>query len=103
MKTARIFVHGQFAGILTEVESEKVYSFQYSPDYVGPGVSLTMPVTHTPYEFTHFPPFFEGLLPEGLQLEGLLKIHKIDARDYFTQLVHVGRDLVGAVTVEEPL
>jgi serine/threonine-protein kinase HipA len=33
-------------------------------------------------------------------LEGLLKIAKIDKRDYFSQLIATGNDLVGAVTVK---
>ncbi|MCK5210342.1 MAG: HipA N-terminal domain-containing protein, partial [Cyclobacteriaceae bacterium] len=53
------------------------------------------------YTFTSFPPFFEGLLPEGIQLEGLLKLNKIDRNDLFSQLISVGDDVVGAVTVKE--
>ncbi len=53
------------------------------------------------YTYASFPPFFDGLLPEGNQLDGLLKIRKIDKDDYFSQLMAVGGDLVGAVTVEE--
>ena len=47
------------------------------------------------------PLFFEGLLPEGIMLEGLLKIGKIDKNDFFAQLIATGNDLVGAVTVKE--
>ncbi len=39
-----------------------------------------MPVSDKVYEFSSFPPFFEGLLPEGYQLEGLLKFGKIDRK-----------------------
>ena len=53
------------------------------------------------YTFNKFPPFFEGLLPEGIQLEGLLKLNKIDRNDLFSQLIAVGDDVVGAVTVKE--
>ena len=53
------------------------------------------------YKFDKFPPFFDGLLPEGIQLEGLLKIRKIDKNDLLSQLIAVGEDLVGAVTVKE--
>ena len=64
-------------------------------------MSLTLPVRPAPYEFETFPAFFDGLLPEGLNLEALLKLAKLDAGDCFGQLVTVGGDLVGAVTVEE--
>ena len=60
-----------------------------------------MPLSQREYEFESFPPFFDGLLPEGYQLEGLLKIGKIDRNDFFTQLISVGDDLVGNVTVKE--
>jgi serine/threonine-protein kinase HipA len=33
-------------------------------------------------------------------LEGLLRIAKIDQKDYFSQLIATGNDLVGAVTVK---
>ncbi|MQY80452.1 MAG: toxin HipA, partial [Bacteroidetes bacterium] len=53
------------------------------------------------FEFDEFPPFFDGLLPEGFQLEALLKQKKIDRDDLFIQLITVGEDLVGAVTIKE--
>jgi serine/threonine-protein kinase HipA len=100
MRKAIVKIHNKLAGILTE-HSFKHYVFKYDADYQGPPISLTMPVTDQPYEFETFPPFFDGLLPEGIQLEGLLKKHKIDKTDYFSQLIITGQDLVGAVTVEE--
>jgi serine/threonine-protein kinase HipA len=60
-----------------------------------------MPVATRAYDFDEFPPFFDGLLPEGFQLDALLRQRKIDASDFFSQLVAVGGDLVGAVTVDE--
>jgi serine/threonine-protein kinase HipA len=59
-----------------------------------------MPLNHKKYGYKSFPPFFEGLLPEGIMLEGLLLIAKIDKKDYFSQLIATGNDLVGAVTVK---
>ncbi|RYW70038.1 toxin HipA, partial [Legionella pneumophila] len=41
------------------------------------------------------------LLPEGIMLEALLRKYKIDKNDYFGQLIIVGQDVVGAVTIEE--
>jgi serine/threonine-protein kinase HipA len=100
MRKALVKMHDVKAGILSE-ENRNSYIFQYEKDYYGPSISLTMPVKSEPYFFEEFPPFFEGLLPEGIQLEGLLKIHKIDREDYFKQLITTGADLVGAVTVTE--
>jgi len=100
MRKALIKADNIQAGILTEVTANH-YIFQYDKDYDGPSISLTMPVRKTPYEFDSFPSFFDGLLPEGNQLEGLLKNNKLDKSDYFKQLVVTGQDLVGAVTVDE--
>ena len=44
--------------------------------------------------------FGEVKKPETIMLEGLLRISKIDQKDYFSQLMATGADLVGAVTVE---
>ena len=99
MKQAIVYVHGNRAGILTEMNANEYY-FEYDENYQGEAVSLTMPVNHRKYGYKSFPPFFEGLLPEGIMLEGLLRIAKIDKTDYFSQLLATGNDLVGAVTVK---
>ena len=101
MRRANVYVQGIEAGTLTEVEKGKVYLFEYMDEYNGLEVSRTMPVKEKSFRFNIFPPFFDGLLPEGIQLEGLLKIKKIDKNDYFSQLMAVGGDMVGAVTVKE--
>ncbi len=101
MRKAEVSMHGKRAGILEETEKGKKYFFIYDPQYSGEPVSLTMPLRREKYEFAVFPPFFEGLLPEGVQLEGLLRINKIDRDDFFSQLTAVGGDMVGAVTVRE--
>lgn len=99
MRRARILVNNIEAGILEELKGNK-YTFTYHPDYQGAPISLTMPLTHPFYKFDGFPPFFEGLLPEGYMLEALLRKYKIDSNDYFQQLIKVGQDVVGAVTIE---
>lgn len=100
MRKAIVLVHNKRAGILIE-ENSGSYEFIYDDHYDGEPVSLTMPLTTKKYSFAKFPSFFEGLLPEGIMLEGLLKIGKIDKNDYFSQLIATGNDLVGAVTVKE--
>lgn len=100
MRKAIIYVHNIRAGILSE-ENSGGYKFTYDDGYDSEPVSLTLPKTQKIYSFDRFPAFFEGLLPEGIMLEGLLKIGKIDKTDYFSQLIATGNDLVGAVTVKE--
>jgi serine/threonine-protein kinase HipA len=89
------------AGRLLEAERGTRYRFAYDAGYDGPPVSLTLPVGSGERVFDRFPPFFEGLLPEGGHLDSLLRLRKLDRDDLFGQLVVVGADLVGAVTVEE--
>jgi len=103
MRKAKVYVQGMEAGIFTESQPGKEYVFEYHDGYTGPDISRTMPVSQKVFRFDRFPPFFDGLLPEGIQLEGLLKINKIDRKDYFSQLIAVGREMVGAVTVKEVL
>ena len=101
MRKVEIRMHGTLAGWLMEEERGGPYQFEYAKGYFGSPISLTMPVEGKVFQFDGFPPFFDGLLPEGIQLEGLLRIHKLDEDDYLGQLVAVGQDLVGAVTVGE--
>jgi serine/threonine-protein kinase HipA len=89
------------SGQLTEHQQNLRYEFQYFPEYHGPPISLTLPIQKESYWFDQFPPFFDGLLPEGYQLEALLRRLKIDRDDPISQLITTGGDLVGSVTVEE--
>jgi len=100
MKRAKVFVNGVYAGDFEEIVKGKEYRFTYQKGYDGEPISLTMPVPQQTFIFDHFPPFFEGLLPEGAMLEALLRKRKIDAADYFEQLMLVGKEMVGSVSVE---
>jgi serine/threonine-protein kinase HipA len=100
MRKAEIYQQGEFAGILAELDRNH-YQFAYKPGYSGEPISLALPVREIPYEFDKFPPVFEGLLPEGVQLEALLRQYKVDKRDLFQQLLIVGEDVVGSLTVKE--
>ena len=99
MRKAKVFNHNTYAGDLIEYDDGS-YAFIYCEAYQGNPISLTMPSHQRTHEFSHFPPFFDGLLPEGVLLESLLKQSKIDRHDYFSQLLQVGHDLVGSVTIE---
>jgi len=101
MRKCKILQMNTLAGYLMEHQKNKRYEFQYLSDYSGPPISLTMPVQEKPYIFDSFPSFFDGLLPEGHQLQALLRRLKIDRDDPFSQLVVTGKDMVGSVTIEE--
>ena len=100
MRKAEVYQQGTLAGILEELDRNR-YRFVYSSGYRGQPISLAVPVREAPYEFETFPPVFEGLLPEGLLLEAMLRQYKIDRRDMFKQLVLVGQDVVGSLMVRE--
>ncbi len=100
MRKASIYMQDTLAGFLTESVDKTTYTFEYVDNYKGLPVSLTMPIEQKSFSYNSFPPFFDGVLPEGIMLEGLLRQLKIDKRDYFAQLLAVGEDLVGAVTVK---
>ncbi len=101
MRKAEVFFHGENAGMLEELEKNKKYRFTYDAEYRGGQISLTMPTDTRIWEYETFPPFFEGLLPEGFNLEAMLRSLKIDRDDCFSQLTAAGADLPGAVTVFE--
>ncbi|MFA5508472.1 MAG: HipA N-terminal domain-containing protein [Vulcanimicrobiota bacterium] len=97
MRELVVYNHDIEAGILFEENGG--FCFAYLDDYKGEPISLTLPVRPQAYKFSSFPPFFEGLLPEGFQLESLLRAKKIDADDYLGQLEAIGQDCVGSITV----
>src|SRR3989338_11089070 len=99
MRKAKILFDRRLAGVL--IEDNGHYVFEYNNDYKGPSISRTMPREKEKFEFDEFPSFFDGLLPEGVNLEAFLRRTKIDRRDYFSQLLSAGHDLVGAVTAEK--
>ncbi len=101
-RRAAVNQHGKLAGHLEETV-DGGWSFTYLEDYTGAPVSLTIPLRKEACIYSEFPAIFEGLLPEGPQLEALLRKHKIDRKDTFRQLVTVGADLVGSLTVTEAL
>jgi len=99
MKSAQVFQKKQLAGRL-EARDDGSYRFTYEPGYRGEPVSLTMPISQPMWDFPRFPAPFEGLLPEGAQLDALLRIRKLDQNDLFGQLLAVGQDVVGSLQIK---
>jgi serine/threonine-protein kinase HipA len=100
MRTAEVYQQGWLAGKLEEIDHSH-YRFTYVAGYEGEPISLALPVREATYEFNKFPVLFEGLLPEGVQLEALLRRYKVDKNDMLQQLLIVGADVVGSLTIRE--
>ncbi len=73
-RRARVSCHALHAGIIEETDTG--YRFTYDPEYLtlpdARPISLTLPLSASPFESRTFFPFFDGLIPEGwlLDLEG---------------------------------
>ena len=104
MKKAIVYYKGEKAALLTK--SSDGYVFQYVKSYIegtAIPISYSLPLSDKKFESKILFPFFSGLVSEGWLLEIQTKIQKIDETDYFSLLIHNGKDLVGAVTVEEAM
>lgn len=101
MKQAVIYLYDYPAGILTE--DEHGYTFQYYDSFLkadyAEAISLTMPLTETPYHSTVLFPFFDGLIPEGWLLNIAEQSWKINGRDRMSLLLACCKDCIGAVSV----
>lgn len=101
LRTAYVYVRGEFAGTLEETDDG--YSFAYDPGYIenknaGP-VSLTLPLSGKPYTSKTLFPFFDGLIPEGWLLNVVSRNWKISRDDRFGLLLVACKDAIGNVSV----
>jgi len=100
-KKANVYLRDHKAGLLERTGTG--YRFTYYRDYLSlpdaHPISLTLPLTETPYNSDQLFPFFFGLLPEGWFLDITCRTLKIDQKNSFDILVASGGDCVGAVTV----
>jgi serine/threonine-protein kinase HipA len=94
-------VRNLWAGILTE--DEEGYTFRYNDQYLAneetEPISLTLPLTATPYRSTVLFPFFDGLIPEGWLLDIAEQNWKINRRDRFAMLLACCKNCIGAVSI----
>jgi len=101
MKQAKIFVSGNYAGLLTE--DDLGYEFRYDSEFLASHnampVSLTLPLSDKPYRSNVLFPFFDGLIPEGWLLDIAEQSWKISARDRFSLLLACCKDCIGNVSV----
>lgn len=71
MRRATVCVQRKRAGISTEIFAND-NSFEYDENYEDEVVSLTMPTSHKKYVYKSFPPFFDGLLSEGVVVRAII-------------------------------
>lgn len=92
-----IFVGEMLAGKLMREGDH--FTFEYDSNYQGPPVFLGWDRAQPRREWNSFPAAFDSLLPEGVLLDQLLIKHKLDRGDKWGQLMAVGLDLTGFVSV----
>ena len=102
-RKAYVYVRNVFAGVLSETDAG--YTFTYDADYLksetASAVSLTLPLSDTPYSSGTLFPFFDGLIPEGWLLGVVSRNWKIDTKDRFGQLLVACKDGIGNVSIAE--
>ena len=103
-RIAAVYFNGILAGFLQEIADHKWrYQFQYAVSYLAKGAPLSfhLPVRQEAFTSTGLFPFFENLAAEGWMKQVQSTSMKIDERDTFGLLIANGKDLIGAVTLEE--
>jgi serine/threonine-protein kinase HipA len=102
MKIANVYMHDQWAGVLTE--DEDGYHFQYEKSYLNQSepeaISLTIPLAVDRYDSKTLFPFFDGLIPEGWLLDIAQKNWKLNPRDRMSILLKTCHDCIGAVSIQ---
>ena len=105
MRQLEVYVNDVKAGMLTEHNPGKGYTFVYSAEYVAsdlPPVSLSLPKRTESYEAENLFPFFTNLLPEGANRKVICREKHIDADDFFGMLMAtVGTDMIGSVNFKK--
>lgn len=101
MKQAEVYINSTLAGILTE--DDMGYEYRYDSNYLlsdkAEAVSLTLPLTDSPYRDKVLFPFFDGLIPEGWLLDIAENSWKISARDRFSLLLACCKDCIGNISI----
>lgn len=100
--TALVFQGETLAGQITR-DAEKT-TFAYDKTYLSldlPELALHLPKhsKNIVWPGNHLPPFFAGLLPEGLRLNALIRTVKTSADDMFSLLLATGQDCIGDISV----
>jgi serine/threonine-protein kinase HipA len=88
------------AGRLTRSEDGNT-SFRYADDYIlsdGIPLSLSLPLSDTPFDDVQSRAFFANLLPENAQLQRIMDREGLERGDVVGLLHHLGADCAGSVS-----
>lgn len=97
-RKVNVYMFGELAGSLSEEDTH--YVFIYANDYKGKPISLSMPLSKTPYKSNELHPYFKSLAPEGWLKKRFSELQQIDERDIFGLLLENGSDLIGAISMQ---
>lgn len=97
---ASVRLYGLPVGTL-DVAKDGRLSFQYDDDYsLSHPLSLAMPFSKETYEHDAAGPFFDGLLPDNINVRKKLAAHfQLDVSDDYGLLYELGADCPGAITI----
>lgn len=99
MRKADVYYRDRKAGQL--IEDANGYTFRYDATYLASDeavpISLSFPLTDTPYQSSMMFPFFDGLIPEGWLLDIATKNWKLNPNDRMGLLMTCCKDCIGAV------
>ncbi|WP_410876991.1 type II toxin-antitoxin system HipA family toxin [Nocardia sp. A7] len=100
---ADVYKAGVLAGYLRRERDvvEFAYADSYLTDSTAPPVAFTLPKVAGRYLATggSVPPFFAGLLPEGLRLSAITTAARTSEDDHLSLLLAVGADTIGDVQI----
>lgn len=103
---AAVYKVGRPAGTLRREGTDIMFGYldDYLADTTAPQLAWTIPKTAAEIRSSaeSVPPFFAGLLPEGVRLRAVVTGTRTSEDDHLTLLLAVGADTVGDVSVVPP-
>lgn len=100
MRRAKVYFKDELAGHLLDADDHFEFAYEEGYLFSGPAISVTLPLQREPFLSKRLFPFFDGLIVEGWLLENAKRNWKIDDNDRMGLLLLVGKDCIGAVSVE---
>ncbi|BCG09451.1 MULTISPECIES: HipA N-terminal domain-containing protein [Buttiauxella] len=94
-RRVEVWLYGEPVGELRQDDGG--FAFSYRADYIGPPLSLSLPVRVGHFQSPTLPPFFASLAPEGWLKMRYSQLQQRDEHDLLGMLIDNGKNLIGAV------